>query len=56
MELEYEDKLRVAQDRGQQQLNALDSQYQQKIMGEVERYQQLVQEKELLNERCERLP
>lgn len=51
MELEYEEKLRAVQDKGQQQMNALDSQYQQKIMAEVERYQQLMQEKELLNER-----
>ena len=29
----------------------LDSQYQTKVMAEVERYQALVQEKELLNER-----
>ena len=37
------------QDKKQQQLAALDSQYQAKIMSEVERYQALLQEKELLN-------
>ena len=31
--------------------NPLEAQYQQKIMTEVERYQQLMEEKELLNER-----
>lgn len=35
----------------QAQLSALDSQYQAKIMGEVERYQELAKEKELLNDR-----
>lgn len=35
----------------QAQLSALDSQYQAKIMGEVERYQELAREKELLNDR-----
>lgn len=39
----------VVQDKKQQQLTALDSQYQAKIMSEVERYQALLQEKELLN-------
>ncbi len=29
----------------------MEAQYQQKIMSEVERYQQLMEEKELLNER-----
>lgn len=37
------------QEKKQQQLAALDSQYQAKIMSEVERYQALLQEKELLN-------
>lgn len=39
----------MLQDKKQQQLAALDSQYQAKIMSEVERYQALMQEKELLN-------
>lgn len=39
------------QDKKQQQLAALDAQYQAKIMGEVERYQTLLQEKELLNQK-----
>jgi hypothetical protein len=39
------------QDKKQQQLAALDSQYQAKIMSEVERYQALLQEKELLNQK-----
>lgn len=33
-------------------MSALDAQYQAKIMAEVERYQALVQEKEMLAERC----
>jgi hypothetical protein len=37
------------QEKKQQQLAALDSQYQAKIMSEVERFQALLQEKELLN-------
>lgn len=41
--------LPVLQEKKQQQLAALDSQYQAKIMSEVERYQALLQEKELLN-------
>ena len=51
-EMEYEEKLKMADDRAQSQLSALDAQYQAKIMAEVERFQQLTQEKELLNERC----
>jgi cilia- and flagella-associated protein 57 len=39
------------QDKKQQQLAALDSQYQAKIMAEVERYQTLLQEKEMLNQK-----
>jgi cilia- and flagella-associated protein 57 len=39
----------MVQEKKQQQLGALDSQYQAKIMSEVERYQALLQEKELLN-------
>ena len=39
----------VLQEKKQQQLAALESQYQAKIMSEVERYQALLQEKELLN-------
>lgn len=39
------------QDKKQQQLAALDAQYQAKIMTEVERYQTLLQEKELLNQK-----
>lgn len=35
----------------QAKLAALDTQYQAKIMGEVERYQELAREKELLTER-----
>lgn len=49
MELEFEEKLRLTQEKSRQQLNALDSQYQQKILNEVERYQQLTQEKDTLN-------
>lgn len=41
--------LHVVQEKKQQQLAALDSQYQAKIIAEVERYQALMQEKELLN-------
>jgi hypothetical protein len=37
--------------RHSSQLSALDAQYQSKMMAEVERYQQLLQEKEALNER-----
>lgn len=40
-----------AEQRHASQLTALDSQYQSKLMAEVERYQQLLQEKEALNER-----
>ena len=50
-EMEYEEKLKQAEERSQAQLSTLDTQYQAKIMAEVERYQQLTQEKELLNER-----
>lgn len=42
-------RLFALQEKKQQQLAALDSQYQAKIMSEVERYQALMQEKELLN-------
>jgi hypothetical protein len=38
-ELEGEEKLRVAEERGQAAMAALDAQYQTKIMAEVERYQ-----------------
>ena len=41
----------AVQEKKQQQLAALDAQYQAKIMGEVERYQTLLQEKELLNKK-----
>jgi hypothetical protein len=40
-----------AEQRHSAQLSALDAQYQSKLMSEVERYQQLLQEKEALNER-----
>lgn len=40
-----------AEQRHNSQLAALDTQYQSKLMAEVERYQQLLQEKEALNER-----
>jgi hypothetical protein len=40
-----------AEQRHNSQLAALDAQYQSKLMAEVERYQQLLQEKEALNER-----
>ncbi len=43
-----------AEARHASQLSALDAQYQNKIMAEVERYQQLLQEKAALNERCGR--
>ncbi len=43
-----------AEERSQAQMSALDAQYQAKIMAEVERYQALVQEKEMLAERCGR--
>ena len=46
-----EEKLKQSEERHAQQMAALELQYQQKIMTEVERYQQLLQEKELLNER-----
>ena len=39
------------QERKQAQLAALDGQYQTKIMSEVERYQALAQEKEMLNQK-----
>jgi hypothetical protein len=39
------------QEKKQQQLAALDAQYQAKIIAEVERYQTLLQEKELLNQK-----
>lgn len=41
-----------AEVRHASQLSALDGQYQSKMMAEVERYQQLLQEKHTLNERC----
>jgi len=40
-----------AEQRHSSQLTALDAQYQSKLMAEVERCQQLLQEKEALNER-----
>ena len=43
--------LAQAEERSQIQLSTLDTQYQAKIMAEVERYQLQTQEKELLNER-----
>merc|ERR1719311_427273 len=46
MEMEHEE-------RHQQQLQALEAQYQQKIMAEVERYQQLGSEKDAMNEKWE---
>jgi cilia- and flagella-associated protein 57 len=39
----------AVQEKKQAQLTALDSQYQAKIMAEVERYQALAQAKEALN-------
>jgi hypothetical protein len=38
-EMEYEEKLKAAEERTQAQLSALDTAYQAKIMAEVERYQ-----------------
>lgn len=37
--MEYEEKLKAAEERTQAQLSALDTAYQAKIMAEVERYQ-----------------
>ncbi len=37
--MEYEEKLKAAEERAQAQLSALDTAYQAKIMAEVERYQ-----------------
>ena len=47
-EMEYEEKLKQAEENHGQAIQALETQYQHKIMGEVERYQQLQQEKEML--------
>ena len=49
--MEYEEKLRASEARAAAQLAALDAQYQGRLMGEVERYSALAQEKEALNER-----
>ncbi len=38
-ELEAEEKLKAAEERAQAALSSLDTQYQAKIMAEVERYQ-----------------
>ncbi|GFH28055.1 uncharacterized protein HaLaN_26473, partial [Haematococcus lacustris] len=38
-EMEYEEKLKAAEERSQAQLAALDTSYQAKIMAEVERFQ-----------------
>jgi hypothetical protein len=49
--VEAEEKLKALEARSASQLAALDGQYQSRMMAEVERYQQLLQEKEALNER-----
>jgi hypothetical protein len=50
-QVEAEEKLKALEARSASQLAALDAQYQSRMMAEVERYQQLLQEKEALNER-----
>ena len=51
MELEYEDRIKNMDERHAAATQQTEAQYQHKIMAEVERYQQLMEEKELLNER-----
>lgn len=42
-EAEYEEKMKQLEERNAQQMCTIENQYQQKLMGEVERYQQLAQ-------------
>lgn len=51
MEMEYEDRIKNMDERHAAGTQQMEAQYQHKIMAEVERYQQLMEEKELLNER-----
>ncbi len=53
MEMEYEEKIKHMEERHGQQMQALEAQYQQKIMTEVERYQTLVSEKDVMGEKWE---
>jgi len=50
-EMEYEEKLKAGEERFQASMASQEAGYQSKIMSEVERYHQLQQEKEMLNER-----
>jgi hypothetical protein len=49
--MEYEEKLKAGEERFQGSMANQEAGYQSKIMSEVERYHQLQQEKEMLNER-----
>jgi hypothetical protein len=49
-EAEYEEKMKQLEERNAQQMCAIENQYQQKLMGEVERYQQLAQVGRFLNQ------
>ena len=49
--MEYEEKLKAGEERFQASMASQEAGYQSKIMSEVERYHQLQQEKEMLNER-----
>ncbi|CAN0368637.1 unnamed protein product [Ectocarpus sp. 12 AP-2014] len=52
LEMEYEARLREMDEKHQHELQELENAYQQKIMGEVERYQQaLVQERNMQQDR-----
>ena len=49
--MEFEEKIKVMEEKHASTIEALDRQYQVKIMTEVDRHQQLEREKELLNEK-----
>ena len=46
LEVAYEERLRAAEEKHAAQLDALDGQYQQKLIAEMERYQDLQKERE----------
>lgn len=52
LEMEYEARLREMDEKHQHELQELENAYQQKIMGEVERYQVIDASREIHNQTC----
>ena len=53
MEMEFEERIKQMEEKHQHELQEIEANYQQKIMNEVERYQQLVHERDPQQERWE---